>query len=218
VKLGKEAQTEVVASRLLWAIGYHQPPTYYVAEWTLDEAGTAVSQGAARFRPELPGERVVGEWSWHENPFVGIRPFRGLILANMIVNNWDMKASQNKIYEVDNRSADIRRRYVVRDLGASFGKPRWPTGTKNHVEHFERHGFIRDFRNNRYVFDYYGRHSELFRDVTAEDMSWICSRLAQLTPEQWRDAFRAAGYESQAAYRYIRKLQDKIREGLSTKG
>jgi hypothetical protein len=31
VKLGIEAQTEVVASRVLWAIGYHQPVTYYVA-------------------------------------------------------------------------------------------------------------------------------------------------------------------------------------------
>jgi hypothetical protein len=29
VKLGPEAQAEVVASRILWAIGFHQPPTYY---------------------------------------------------------------------------------------------------------------------------------------------------------------------------------------------
>lgn len=33
VKLGPEAQTEVAASRVLWAIGYHQPPTYYVESW-----------------------------------------------------------------------------------------------------------------------------------------------------------------------------------------
>lgn len=30
VKMGPEAQSEVVASRLLWAIGYHQPSIYYV--------------------------------------------------------------------------------------------------------------------------------------------------------------------------------------------
>src|SRR5262249_9998090 len=33
VKLGAEAQPEVVVSRLLWAAGYHQPPTYYVARF-----------------------------------------------------------------------------------------------------------------------------------------------------------------------------------------
>ena len=30
LKLGPEAQSEVVASRLLWAIGFHQPPTYWL--------------------------------------------------------------------------------------------------------------------------------------------------------------------------------------------
>jgi hypothetical protein len=33
VKTGPEAQTEVVASRILWAIGFHQPPTYYLEQW-----------------------------------------------------------------------------------------------------------------------------------------------------------------------------------------
>jgi hypothetical protein len=36
VKLGTEAQTEVVASRILWAIGYHQVPTYYVTAWSME--------------------------------------------------------------------------------------------------------------------------------------------------------------------------------------
>src|SRR6266540_2502689 len=35
VKMGPEAQTEVVASRLLWAVGFHQPPVYYLPQWTL---------------------------------------------------------------------------------------------------------------------------------------------------------------------------------------
>lgn len=52
VKLGHEAQPEVVASRILWAIGFHQPPTYLVTRWTLtgQDAG---AQEAGRFRPEL---------------------------------------------------------------------------------------------------------------------------------------------------------------------
>ena len=35
VKLGPEAQSEVVTSRILWALGFHQPPTYYLDRWTL---------------------------------------------------------------------------------------------------------------------------------------------------------------------------------------
>ena len=32
VKLGPEAQAEVVTSRLLWAIGFHQPPNHYLVQ------------------------------------------------------------------------------------------------------------------------------------------------------------------------------------------
>src|SRR5262245_12658552 len=35
IKVGEEAQPEVVVSRILWALGYHQPATYYVTGWKL---------------------------------------------------------------------------------------------------------------------------------------------------------------------------------------
>ena len=35
IKVGKEAQSEIVLSRILWALGYHQPETYYVKGWQL---------------------------------------------------------------------------------------------------------------------------------------------------------------------------------------
>ena len=53
VKMGPEAQTEVVASRLLWAVGYHQPPVYYLPRWTLSRGSSAALQGPARFRPKM---------------------------------------------------------------------------------------------------------------------------------------------------------------------
>src|SRR5262245_23823420 len=53
VKLGTEAQTEVVASRILWAIGYHQVPTYYVTTWSM-EGGPDGNPGPGRFRPAVP--------------------------------------------------------------------------------------------------------------------------------------------------------------------
>ena len=69
IKLGEEVQPEVVLLRLLWAVGYHQPPTYYVpAGWTIAGAPASVKiaagpQGHARFRPDRAGQQVVGDWS-----------------------------------------------------------------------------------------------------------------------------------------------------------
>ena len=49
IKVGKEVQSEIVVSRILWALGYHQPATYYVTGWKL--AGTWEDEGEpARFR------------------------------------------------------------------------------------------------------------------------------------------------------------------------
>src|SRR5215204_2599737 len=121
VKLGEEAQPEVTASRILWGMGFHQPPTYYVEQWTLEgEDGGA--KGASRFRPDLDTSRVISDWSWYENPFVGTQPFAGLVVAQLILGNWDLKTSNNKIYESMSPPGAPLRRYVVRDLGASLGK------------------------------------------------------------------------------------------------
>src|SRR6266850_499995 len=38
-KIGPEAQTEVLLSRILWGLGYHQQPIYYLPSWTLEQNG-----------------------------------------------------------------------------------------------------------------------------------------------------------------------------------
>ena len=49
-------------------------------------------------------------------------------------------------------------------------------------------------------------------------MRWICGRLQRLSDAQWRDAFRAGGYPPDDAERFIRRLKQKIAEGLALKG
>ncbi len=107
VKTGPEAQSEVTTSRILWAIGFHQPPTYCVERWTMTGA-QAGEQLPGRFRPKLKGEEIVGDWSWYENPFIGSRPYAGLVVANSFVNNWDWKTANNKIYSIVNGTGDGR--------------------------------------------------------------------------------------------------------------
>ena len=66
-----EAPVEVVLSRLLSAIGYHQPPVYFLSTFTLkDDWGTHTEPGG-RFRLDEPTLKSGGAWSWQENPFIG---------------------------------------------------------------------------------------------------------------------------------------------------
>ncbi|MGH9312398.1 MAG: hypothetical protein ACRD09_12045 [Vicinamibacterales bacterium] len=213
VKQGDEGQTEVVASRLYWAVGYHQPPAYFVPEWTL-EGGDVAEQTSGRFRPELPQWKVAGDWSLHENPFVGTQPYRGLLVLHLITNSWDIKTAQNKVYEATAERLQPRRMYIVRDLGATFGRPRWPDGSRNNPEHYEEHPFIKSVNGARVDFPYGGRHQELFKQIRTQDVCWTSRLLSRLSEKQKRDAFRAAAYPDQTAGRFLARLDAKIAEGL----
>ena len=66
-KFPPEAPTEVVASRILWGIGYHQPPIYYVGEWNADKAHVArirsCRRGSARRSRTCTASTAKGAWS-----------------------------------------------------------------------------------------------------------------------------------------------------------
>ena len=229
VKLGIEAQPEVVASRVLWAIGYHQPATYLLTNWQL--AGKQVEPpGAARFRLEPESHTVIADWSWYENPFASTQPFKGLLVANLILNNWDWKTSNNKIYELADREGAPRRVFVVRDLGASLGKTTFPRflkwtplrgmgqGSRNDLAGFEEQTLIKKVEGQRITFDYRGIHHGLVDTLTVDDVVWTCRLMARISDRQWRDAFRAAGYSQPEQQRFITKLKSKIDEGMALSG
>jgi hypothetical protein len=222
VKLGREAQSEVALSRVLWAVGFHQPPTYYVTRWQMT-GEVRGDQPAGRFRPELPEHEVVDEWSWYDNPFIGTRPFAALVVVNLLLNNWDLKTPNNKVYEVKTGRA-VERRYVVRDLGGSLGSAmqpallswmpfmRWMQGSRNDLEDFERQAFIEAVDGDRVDFVYRGLDGALADSVTVEDLRWTIALVSRLSEQQWLDAFRAAGYTEDERRRYVKKIQSKIAE------
>lgn len=212
VKVGEEAQSEVVTSRILWAIGYHQPIVRYVARWRLTGGDTAHPE-PGRFRL-ASDHRSEGEWSWHKVSFVGTRAYRGLVLANVILNNWDLAGSNNRVYRNDRWPSGQKKRYVVQDVGASLAKTRWPVGSRNDLKDFESQDFVTGIYNGRVQFDFHGRHTDLVRDVTPADVAWICRLLNRLSDKQLQDAFRAAQYPPEVRARYIRKIKGKIRQGL----
>ena len=192
-KLGLEAQSEVVASRVLWAIGYHQPVTYYVSSWQLS-GGPGGQQQGARFRLDSSDAEAIGEWAWADNEFVGTEPYHGLIAANILINSWDWKTNNNRIYRMKT-AAGSARRFVVQDLGASFGKTQssrllwilpipmrgFGQGTRNNIDDFESQRFIDRAVDGRVEFDFRTFYGSVVDLVRPADVRWTADLLHRIT-------------------------------------
>ena len=211
--MDSEAPVEVVLSRLLSAIGYHQPPVYYLPAFRLkDDLGTRVEVGG-RFRLKMEELTEEGSWSWEENPFVGSRPYQGLLVLMMMANATDLKSSNNSLYEyrTGNRTQQW---YVVRDIGSALGDTDRISPRKGHPDSFERHPFINGVRDGHVDFAYAGWYQNFVRErIRPDDVAWVSALLAQLSDRQWQDAFRAGGFEPSVANRFIRKFREKIEQG-----
>jgi hypothetical protein len=215
VKVGPEAQTEVVTSRILWALGYHQLPTYFVERWIAVDQAKGSMLGGGRFRPHQIGLKSLGEWSWHENPFVGTPAYNGLLVLMMILNSTDLKNQNNTLYEVEGGPrGQARRWYVVKDLGASLGETGRMDPRRGYIEGFEREPFITHVEGGRVRFGFRGRHQELLDRIGVGDVRWTCQRLEKVTDRQWRDAFRAGNFSDELTARYVTRIRQKIKEGL----
>jgi hypothetical protein len=214
VKLGDEAQSDLVVSRILWAIGYRQPIAYYVPRWRMVGGPDGAAPEPGRFRLSSD-HKVVGDWSWRDNPFVDTRPFHGLIVANLVLNNWDLASSNNRTYRIANPGEGPGKWYVVQDVGGSLGKTRWPIGTRNNIDEFESERLIKDVDGGEVQFAYKSHRRWLVNDIPVADVIWACRLLDRLSEAQLDDAFRAAGYPRETRVRYVRKIRQKIQEGLA---
>jgi hypothetical protein len=213
-----ESPVEVVVSRILSAVGYHQPPVYYLPSFTLkDDWGTHIEPGG-RFRLKLEAMNDVGTWRWEENPFIGSKPYQGLLVMLMMLNDTDLKNSNNTLYErhVGNR---VERWYVVRDVGAALGDLNPIAPRKGDPESFEQTPFILGVDNRHVDLNVDGWYKKLVRDrITVDDVRWASALLAQLSERQWHDAFRAGGFEPGASNRFVRALRQKVADGQNVGG
>jgi hypothetical protein len=211
--LDSEAPVEVALSRLLSAIGYHQPPVYFLPAFTMkDDLGKRVEVGG-RFRLKDPSLKETGIWKWEDNPFVGTKPYQGLIVMLMMFNSTDLKNTNNSLYE--RRDGDlVQQFYVARDIGSALGDYNPISPRKNHIEAFEKVPYLLGVNNGHVQFAYHSWYKNLVRDrITPEDVAWISDLLGRLSDKQWADAFRAAGYQPDNANRFIAKLKEKVEQG-----
>lgn len=240
VKLGEEAQAETAASRLVWAAGYNAEESYYFNRVNIEglkklSRGQKYVQGnsvvGARFESRRGNIKRGKEWSWRDNPFKNTRELNGLKTMMVLTNNWDTFKKNNKVlHNKDTNEA----RYTVTDLGATMGRAAGIGAgrSKNNVRDYTRARFVKkvDGDNVKFAYDlhpkklgwfsavdlpYFIRHhkaTKTMNKVPISDAAWIGAQLAQLSDEQLRDAFRAAGYDRATQDAYARAVKNRINQ------
>jgi hypothetical protein len=188
-----------------------------------------------RMEPRRAGVSRGAIWDWLQNPFVGQREFNGLKVLMVLVANYDTRLDNNQIYTLKNpETGQWESRYVVVDIGATLGKVGGMGGgrSKNSLEDFRSSKFIESVENGMVNFDYHtkpkgagGAFASIFgggyakrqankekamRTIPVADAQWIGTRLALLSDEQLRDAFRAAHYDNSTMEGYVSALRERI--------
>lgn len=246
VKLGRESQSETVATHLVWAVGYFTEEAYYFPTAHIDGFKELMrgheffdksgNVRAARFEPRRSNVKRGDEWAWRENPFVGTRELNGLKVMMMLVNNWDVKTSNNRVLIVKlPAQGRTEARYAVTDLGATFGRASGLGGgrSKNEVQDYVAGRFVKGIHSDGTVdFDYdmtptglgylaaafppafmkQQKKDDAMSDIPVAHARWIGMQLAQLSNSQLRDAFRAARYDDWTTNLYVNALRHRINQ------
>jgi hypothetical protein len=240
VKLGSEARPEIVASRLLWAVGYYVNDDYNLHIATVQ--GLHMKRGDnlihngdqiidARFARKPGKNTKVAIWEWKTCPFRDTREFSGLRVMMAVVNNWDLKDVNNAVY-TDKKTG--RQIFLVSDIGATFATNTLETSRakdKGNVNSYVDSKFITKTTPTTVDFatpgaptsvllksggvlaaDYFHRRGfEWIGDnIPREDARWIGTMLGQLSHEQLVDAFRAGNFPPQSIDQYVSVLEARI--------
>jgi hypothetical protein len=216
-KIGKEAQSETSAIRLLWGLGYVTEVNYLVPRVTIPGKGTFTN---VRFEARPENWKRVGEWKWKSNPFTGTTELQGLKIMMAMINNWDLKDSNNEMIQLRGDNGN-ELRYIISDLGATFGHASttpilWRiTRSRNNPVNYAKSDFLEKVKDNRVVLHFGGKNRGLMKDIDVQDAQWMGSLLSQLSDRQLRDAFRAANYRSDEINLLVRTVKERTNELLS---
>jgi hypothetical protein len=217
VKIGKEAQSETSAVRLLWGVGYLTEVNYLVPRVTISGKGTFTN---VRFEARPEEWDRVGEWKWKQNPFTSTPEYQGLKIMMALIHNWDLKDSNNVIVQT-RANGHNELQYVISDLGATFGHASttpifWRlTRSRNNPANYAKSEFLEKVNGNRVVLHFGGKNRGLMKDITVDDAVWMGTWLSQLSDQQIRDAFKAANYTRSQVDLLTREVRSRTSELLS---
>ena len=208
-KIGKEAQTDTAANRLLWALGYETEIAYLIPKAKIEGKGEYEN---VRLEARPASVKRAGNWMWENNPFMNAPEFRGLKILMVMLNNWDMKDDNNEILAMrGDTTGQGELRYIISDLGATFGK----TGgffsrSRNKPSDYVKAEFIKTVNGEVIDFSYSGKNQKLFEGITVADARWLSNLLKRLSDEQIKDAFRAANYSSEEVDALAGEFRERI--------
>jgi hypothetical protein len=187
-----------------------------------------------RLKRYLEGEKKIGTWEWAQNPFVGSRELDGLRVLMAVINGWDLKDVNNAVYleKHGEDSQDAALVYMISDLGASFGTTglnRTHKISKGNLQSYENSKFIKSVAPE-YVDFYVPSRPALIdianpkaymrrlhlewigKNIPRDHVKWLGRLMGQLTPEQIRDAFRAAQYSPREVDEFTEIVLGRIAE------
>ena len=212
-KIADESQAEVAANRLLYGIGYMTEIDYLAPALTIPGKGRHKN---VRLEARPAGIDRDGRWKWDDNPFAGTREFKGLRVMMALINNWDLKDDNNAILRTKGEA-----RYLVSDLGSSFGKLPYASApilnrfgrSVNDPIDFVNSTFIHGVEPNGEVDFYYkAKGKKVLKGITVEDARWIGGLLSRLSDRQIGDAFRAANYSPSEVRLMSAAIRRRIKE------
>lgn len=189
----------------------------------------------ARFEPKRKNIARGENWDWEVNPFLETRELDGLKVLMVLLANYDTSIRNNRILSTTNANGELEARYVATDVGATLGKVGGLGGkrSKNSLEDFRSSKFVLGVENGMVKFDYdttpkkmgvfaslfkpsyrssQERKERVMKNITVENARWIGSLLAELSDEQLRDAFRAAGYDQQTMNGFVAVIRNRINQ------
>jgi hypothetical protein len=228
-KVGNESQSETAAVRLVWAAGYVTETNYLVpcvhlpgAPKPRKSVERCEGDGFAnvRFEARPKGVKRLDPWKWKQNPFTGMHQLQGLKVLMALLNNWDLKDENNVVlYVPAGGRGRGELRYVISDLGATFGKQGGGPGflwritrSRNNPEDYADSKFINKVARGYVDFHYTGEQSGMFDKISVEDARWIGELLARLSKRQLSEAFRAANYTTAETSLLVRVVRARIDE------
>jgi hypothetical protein len=189
-----------------------------------------------RMKREPDDRRKIGTWQWADNPFNGTRELNGLRVLMAVINNWDLKDENNAVRGPRDRAGPeagapaAGHVYEVSDLGSSFGSAgleRTDEASEGNLRAYTASHFIKNLDGDEVNFNVPRRPALIVlanphqffsrlglraigRHVPRKDAKWVGHLLAQLSTDQLRSAFRAAGYVDQDIDGFTRVLQARI--------
>ncbi|MBI1760469.1 MAG: hypothetical protein HYR56_03440 [Acidobacteria bacterium] len=223
IKFDEEVHAEVACSRIVWACGYMVEESYFVPSGQVNGVtglgrarkfvgNGSFTNGMFEKRPDNIARRRI-PWGWDSNPFNGKRELYGLAMLGFLLNDWDAKPDNNNVLGMYDEDGSVKEWYLVADWGGTLGHAGGFTShSKWDLADYAKQAFIEGTSGNAVRFHYTGKMGSSLKSVPREHVRWFAGIIGQLTDNQIRDAFRAAGATQEEVNGFTGVIRSRINQ------